>query len=84
MAHWVAMLKQPQRINFTGKTKDEVIFKIASALTNRSRYLASTIEGQLRATRESVAIAYGTEDDEVAKVFSCNCGSVKRHTEVRE
>lgn len=81
MAHWVGILNQEDRLVFTGKSKEEVIFNIGSAMTNRNRYMASTIQRQLREVHDAVAVAYGAEAEEVAKVFKCSCGSVKRHTE---
>jgi hypothetical protein len=77
MAHWVAVINEPERKVLTGKTKEEVIFNVGVMLTNR--YMASTVTGQLKRARESTAIAYGLESEVVAKVFPCNCGSVKKH-----
>lgn len=81
MAHWVGILNQPERQVYTGKTKEQVVNLIAHGMTNRSRYLISTIKNQLIECREPVAKAIGSEGEEVAKVFSCNCGSLKKHQE---
>lgn len=79
MAHWVAVVTQPEYRTFTGKTKKEVVDQISIALTNKYRYMASAIKRQLNQARDSVAIAYGKDGEEVAKTFVCNCGSVKKH-----
>jgi hypothetical protein len=81
MAHWVGYLKQ-ENIAVTGTTKQEAIAKLAAKAT---RFPKGTIQRQLQAIREPVAVMYGDDGlDVLAKVFPCNCGSVKRHTEVRE
>jgi hypothetical protein len=81
MAHWVGYLKQ-ENIAVAGTTKQEAIAKLAARAT---RFPKGTIQRQLQAIREPVAIMYGDDGvDVVAKVFLCNCGSVKSHTEVRE
>lgn len=82
MAHWIGKLNlENSTVVVVGKTKDEAIREIGFMMTNRSRYLASTIENRLRAIHEQPAVAYGIEGEEVAKVFSCACGSIKRHLE---
>lgn len=86
MAHWVGMIKHPVTITITGKSKEEIIFRIGSELTNKYRYPVTQVTNQLKNMHENPAVAYAYDDDddsefEVAKVFSCNCGSVKRHEE---
>lgn len=82
MAHWVGKLNLENGVVIvTGKTKEEAIREIGFMLTNRSKYQANTVENRLRAIHEQPAITYGSEGEEIAKVFSCNCGSIKRHLE---
>lgn len=82
MAHWIGKLNLPEKtIIVSGKSKEETIREIGIQMANKSRYLASNVENQLRAIREQPAIAHGVDGEEVAKVFSCSCGSVKRHLE---
>lgn len=83
MAHWIGKLNlENSTVIVTGKTKEEAIREIGIKMTNRSRYLASTIENRLRAIHEQPAVALGVDGEEVAKVFSCTCGSIKRHFEI--
>lgn len=78
MAHWVGVVNTPEKKVFTGKSKQEVINQIAIALTRRSANLANSVERQLYGMKESIAVAY-KEEEEIAKTFACNCGSVKKH-----
>lgn len=84
MAHWVGILNDENKVVVTGATKQEVIGKIASQVTRQSRWANYNIGRQLSAMREPVAVVYASETEQIAKVFPCNCGSVKRHTEIRE
>lgn len=82
MAHWIGKLNlENSTIIVTGKSKEATIREIGMMMTNRSRYKASAIENQLRAIHEQPAVAHGLDGEEVAKVFSCACGSVKKHLE---
>jgi hypothetical protein len=82
MAHWIGKLNlENSTVIVSGKTKEETIREIGIMMTNRSRYMASTVENQLRVIHEQPMVAYGREGEELAKVFSCNCGSIKRHLE---
>lgn len=81
MAHWVGVINQPEKEIITGETKDRVIFEISVKMTGKTKFLTSHITQQLRNSRDKVAVAYGENpDDLIAKVFSCSCGSVIRHT----
>lgn len=77
MAHWIAVVSN-QHVS-AHETKTKAVRQVGLVLATQSASYANRIVSQLQQST-GASVAYGNDEQEIAKVLPCNCGSVKQHS----